>query len=352
MHTTTSYAIKIDSSHAEYLRKVLLQNNILRTDLRIKKDSGFVFLPITSKEDIKDTLSNDQSFVIVKNDFEIQETRVNDYKELISLPNNLQDLLPTSFDLIGSIILIKLDDELIPSQSIIGKALLQTHSHVESVYRIKAVSGELRTRSTFHIAGIKQNLTIHKEYGLFFEVNIDKTYFNPRLATERMYIASQVKNDENILDMFTGVAPFPIMISRYAKPKSIIAVDKNRDAIVLAEKNIKRNKIETDIRLFHDDAKNIPDIIKLNKTNPDRIIMNLPFHAHDFFLQALQCVKQNAVIHLYTIGSDDIISERIENLYDIAKSHSFSISIQKKREIKTYAPHEFYMGIDITAKKN
>ena len=57
-----------------------------------------------------------------------------------------------------------------------------------------------------------------------------------------MYIASQVKNDEIILDMFTGVAPFPLMISRYAKPKSIIAVDKNKDAIILAKEILNRIK--------------------------------------------------------------------------------------------------------------
>ena len=79
--------------------------------------------------------------------------------------------------------------------------------------------------------------------------------------------------------------------------------------------------------------------------------MNLPFNSHYFFLQALKCVKKKAIIHLYTIGSGEIISERIERLNDIAKSHDFSIFIQKKREIKTFAPHEFYMGIDITAKK-
>ena len=229
--------------------------------------------------------------------------------------------------------------------------MLQAHTHIDSIFRIDAVQGELRTRSMVCIAGNETTKTIHKEYGVSIHVDVDKVYFTPRLATERRYIASLVKPDEIILDMFAGVAPFPLIISRFSKPKHIIAVDKNKTAIKLARKNIVLNKISTTVELYHEDACNIPELIRQKNVFPDRIIMNLPFHAHAFFPTALQCIEKKAVIHFYTIGSEDSINKLLDELKIVGKNNGFYCSIGKKRTIKSYSPHEFYMGIDITAKK-
>jgi tRNA (guanine37-N1)-methyltransferase len=347
-----SCGIKVMTTYAETLRKQLLEVGLLRTDLKIKNDKGFVYLPIKEKEKIPLHLSIGLEYEIGTFEFEVLPMKIGDYKDVLPLSSDLIKRLPTSFDVIGSIILIKLDETLQPYQSIIGEALLKTHAHITSVYRVDPVEGELRIRPIELIGGRNQTRTIHKEYGLSVEVDIKKTYFNPRLANERRYIASKVKPGEIILDMFTGVAPFPLMISRYADPELIIAIDKNSNAIKLAEKNVKRNNIDTDVRLICDDARHSPIIIKQLNSSPNRIIMNLPFHAIDFFHQAIQCIRKTAVIHFYRIGSDDDITYILNEIRKIAKSENVNIRIDKKRKIKSYAPHEFYMGIDITAKKS
>ena len=56
------------------------------------------------------------------------------------------------------------------------------------------------------------------------------------LASERKRVAGLVKPGEIVVDMFAGVAPFSIMIARYAKPKIVYAIDKNKEAIILAER--------------------------------------------------------------------------------------------------------------------
>lgn len=347
-----SYGIKVKSTYAEILRKELIGKEFLRTDLKIKNEDSYVILPLIEEKNITSHISFDKSFEYGYFEFEEISLKISDYKKILSLPEEITDRLPTSFDVIGSIILIKLDDDLLKYQSRIGEALLKTHVHINSVYRIDPVDGEFRTRSVKLIGGRPQTKTIHKEYGLNIEVDIEKTYFNPRLANERRYIAGIVKTGEIILDMFTGVAPFPLMISKFADPEMIIAIDKNQYAIDLAEKNVKNNNIKTDIRLFCNDAGNSPSIVKKLDCQPDRIIMNLPFHSHKFFLKALQCVKQTAAIHLYMIGSEESINVQMDNLIKSAISHGYTFQIDKSRKIKSYSPHEFYMGIDITAKKS
>ncbi|PNX49967.1 MAG: hypothetical protein BV456_08325 [Thermoplasmata archaeon M8B2D] len=205
------------------------------------------------------------------------QKKTKSYKDSIKIPQNLKKELPTSFDVIGDVLLIKLKDDMINYKKEIAQALLKNHKNVKTVCLIHPVSGELRIRKIEIIGGEKVTETIHKEYGLKFLVDVKKAYFSTRLANERKKITELVKNNEIVVDMFTGVAPFPIMIAKYAKPKIIYAFDKNKNAIKYAKENIKINNVLDKIELICTDALNIPQYLKERNMKVDRVIMNLPF---------------------------------------------------------------------------
>ena len=200
------------------------------------------------------------------------------YKEIVKIPRNIKKDLPKSFDIIGDIILIKLREDIIKYKKQIAKALLKNHKNVITVCLIHPVSGEHRTRKIEIIGGERHTKTIHKEYGLKFAVDIKKAYFSTRLANERRRITDQVKKNEIVVDMFTGVAPFPIMIAKYAKPKIIFAFDKNKYAIKYAKENIKINNVLDKVEAICIDALNIPkylnekNISTKRPFNKDRVI--------------------------------------------------------------------------------
>jgi len=149
--------------------------------------------------------------------------------------------------------------------------------------------------------------------------------------------------------MFAGVAPFSIMIAKYSKPRIIYAVDKNKKAVELAKQNIKRNNVLDKVEIIYADAKRL-DKILTNKA--DRIIMNLPFSAHKFFTNALKIAKDSCKIHYYDVLKEEKIQDRINELKKMADKEKFILTNIEIRKIKTYAPREFYIGIDITAQKN
>ncbi|HDQ16253.1 MAG TPA: tRNA (guanine-N1)-methyltransferase, partial [Bacteroidetes bacterium] len=204
----------------------------------------------------------------------MREKKPKSYKELVSMPEKLKEKLPTSYDVVGDIILIKLDNALLEHKNEIGNSLLNIHKNVKTVCLIEPVSGEYRTRNVEVIAGENKTETVHKEYGLKFYVDVEKTYFSPRLANERMRITKLVKKDEIIADMFTGVAPFPIMIAKKSNPKIIYGIDKNKYAIEYAKKNVVANNLLDKIELICRDSKNVKKIVR--EKNADRIIMNHP----------------------------------------------------------------------------
>ena len=342
MDTENSTAIRIHLHEAETTRIYLSEKKILRNDLKIKKDSEFIYFPVIN---IPKELN---SYKIIKKEFEKRKTKPKTYKEIISIPGKLKNNLPTSFDVIGGIILIKISKDLAKYKKEIGKALLSSNKNIKTICLSEPVTGEFRTRNITVIAGEKRTTTVHKEYGLSFEVDVKNTYFSPRLATERKRVASLVKPDEVVVDMFAGVAPFSIMIAKYAHPKIIYAIDKNDDAVVFAKQNIKRNNVLDKIEFIHADAKKIHKILK---EKADRIIMNLPFSAHMFFKDTLKITRKNSIIHYYDILEENKIQERINELKKIAEENKTILTNLNVRKIKTYAPGEFYIGIDITAKK-
>ena len=79
--------------------------------------------------------------------------------------------------------------------------------------------------------------------------------------------------------------------------------------------------------------------------------MNLPFSAYLFFSDALKITAKQSMIHYYDIITEEKIQDRIDNLKEIANRNSTSLTNLIIRKIKTYAPREFYICIDITAKK-
>ena len=340
-----SKCVYIPLKDGEKVKRFLKDNNLIRKDLKINKDNKYIYFPIINR------FKNIRTKYNIKNKiFEKKSKKSIYYKEKLEklIPKNIFNVLPNSFDIIGNIILIKLNKNLLVYKKEIGRALLSTNKNAKVVCLVEPVKGELRTRKLEIIAGEKRTKTIHKEYGLIFEVDIKKTYFSPRLGSERRRITKLVNQSDVVVDMFTGVAPFSIMIAKFSNPKIVYALDKNPYAIKYAKINAKKNKVLDKIQIIKADAKNSYDIVK---EKADRIIMNLPFSAYKFFKYALDIANKKCIIHYYDILKENEISKRIEFLKKVAFKKGFIIENLDIHKIKTYAPREFYIGIDITAKK-
>ncbi|MEF8848954.1 MAG: methyltransferase [Candidatus Thermoplasmatota archaeon] len=335
-------AASIPLKKAEKIRKKLFQKKLVKKNLKLIKDKNKLYIPLKKK------IKTNSEFKITEKKFPKKTKKIKDYKKIAKIPKKLKKFLPTSFDIIGTIILIKIPEQLEKHKNKIGKALLKTHPHIKTICNIKPVSGEFRTRNIEIIAGEQKTTTTHKEYGIKIKLDIKKTYFSPRLSNERKRITQQVKKNENILDMFTGVAPFAIMIAKHSKPKKITAVDKNPNAIKYAQKNIVQNHVADKIKIYKKDAKKIPETIN---EKFDRIIMNLPFKSHKYIKHALKNTKKQATIHLYSILTEEETSKLIKKIEKKAKQKKYNIQNININKIKSYSPRQFYIGFDITIQK-
>lgn len=343
MVTVRCLAVRIKREDAENTRRFLRDKNLLRKDLRIGRTGSFVFFPIINDANIG------SEYDVEEHDFCYRFIRPGAYRDILDLPDDLMAFLPTSYDIVGSIILIKLPDELLKFKESIGLTLLKVHRSCTTVCRVDPVMGEFRVRDVEVIAGSKNTVTMHREYGLWLKVDVAKVYFSGRLASERRRVAGLVCKNEIIVDMFTGVGPFAIMMARFGSPKRVVAIDKNMDAVGCARFNSVRNDVSDVVEVVHGDASEVRDI--LGDMEVDRVVMNLPFGGFGFFSDALSVAGNRCVIHYYEVLAEDAIKHREDELQKCAAEHGFVLTFSRVSKIKSYAPYEFYMGFDIVAQK-
>jgi len=253
------------------------------------------------------------------------------------------DLVKTSYDVLGSIAIIEIPDELEKKEKIIGETLLRLHNHVETVLKKAGIhSGKYRRQKLKVIAGKRTKVAEYKENNARLRLDVEKVYFSSRSGTERKRIFQQVKKGETVLVMFSGCAPYPVVIGRNTDAGHIYGVELNPIGHKFAEENVKLNKLENVTVLEGDVRKVVPKL----KKKFDRIIMPLPKLAESFLDVAFDASKKGTVIHLYCFTSEDLFDELKEKIKKRCKDFGKKCKIMDVVKCGHYSPRVYRICVD------
>jgi len=210
------------------------------------------------------------------------------------LTDKERDLL-RGFDTIGDIAVLEIPRELENKKKVIAKKLLELLPYIKVAVKKKGGhTGVYRKQPVEIIAGEKRKTTVHKEFGVEMALNVETCYFSPRLANERERIAKQVKQGETVLVMFSGVAPYPLIIAKHSQAYKVYGIEANPEAHKYAVENVKRNRLGHKIILIKGDAKKAIPKVKF-----DRIVMPWPQRADEFLGAALKAANKGTFMHFY-----------------------------------------------------
>ena len=226
-------------------------------------------------------------------DFEEAFTPIRSYKDVARVPEALRPQLPTAFDVIGDIAILKIPEPLVPHRAEIARAILQSNRNVKVVAQDHGVAGEFRIRKLEVLAGEPRTTTVHTEYGLRYRVDVARAYFSPRLGSERARVADQVRPGEAVGDPFAGVGPYAILIARRRRPSRVVASDANPVAVDFLRQNVAANRAAR-VETREGDAREV-----LRENAPlDRIILDLPHSAIEFFPDALRSLIERGTLQV------------------------------------------------------
>ncbi|MGD0145614.1 MAG: class I SAM-dependent methyltransferase family protein [Nitrososphaerales archaeon] len=250
----------------------------------------------------------------------------------------------TGVDVVGDIAIVRLPELSAAEKRRLARALTKEVKNVKCVYEQEGgIEGEFRLRKLKHIAGEKRTLTLHRENGCVFRVDVARCYFSPRLSTERLAIAGKVASRERVLNMFAGVGPFSITVAKKAGAR-VTSCEINKYACDLHEENDRLNKVQDKVRVIRGDAAELP---AREKKCFDRVLMPHPSQADMFLPVALAMAKKRATIHYYrhVLGrSEDEASARmVEELSGLIPTGT-RIATRRVREV---GPRWLEMAADL-----
>ncbi len=168
-------ALLVPRGRGEELRRALLEDGLLRTDLEILREGDRLALPLVDGRPVPDGMGE-----LGEREFErLRSPGPTDYRDLVGLSPEETERLPRSFDVVGDIVLVRIPDELTALAPKIGRALLTFVPGARLVGADYGVRGPERRRSLEVIAGSGGWRTRHRENGLEVEVDLERAYFSP-----------------------------------------------------------------------------------------------------------------------------------------------------------------------------
>ena len=368
--------IKIKQESAEKFLKLLktkLSNEpFLDRRIKVKHEGAYVFFPlIYDIEKVKvliGGISNHLNFDIVSAEGITEDNyKYRSIEEVLvgELPENILELIPKSYDIIGKIVIVEFDQlntindkNLVFYKKKVAEALISVNKSVETVYeKLSEVKGKYRLKELKVIYGDDNPETLYKENECLFKLDVKNTYFTPRLVFERKRVSSSsFKKQETVVDMFTGVGPFSIQIAKNNNAK-IYAFDVNPSAYKYLIENIENNKMKGEVIAHNMDVKELlnPDSKLGNylKHKIDRIIMNLPEQSINFLDVACFLMKKpSGILHFYQFcEKPNPIKKGIENLNTNLKDSGWYIEeILNSKVVKPFSPNSDLIVLDLKLK--
>ena len=357
------------------LKNLNKDSQLINNRYQIEHHNDYILFPLINKSSIRCKILKKIEKQGLKFDIIYREPAVNkDYKyrtlqEALNkkIPKKYLEFIPQSYDVIGTIAIVEFSGPNVFSLEIplairktISEAITQVNKGVKSVYEKNSeIKGEYRLRKLRHLFGEKKTETLYKENHCKFRLDVQKTFFTPRLVFERRRVSNLTYQKEEIVaDLFAGVGPFSIQIAKKHQV-SIYAFDKNATAIQYLKENIKLNSLQGMVKAFNMDIRTL--IHQNNSTGNelahtmDRIIMNLPEKSIDFIDIACYLLKpQGGIIHSYQFSEKErALQNALERLQSSLKKVHWKIEkVISKKVVKPYSPKKDLVVLDVFVKHN
>jgi len=223
-----------------------------------------------------------------------------------SAPNSGSSFVPNRFNVIGSVAIVSIDSDREDKRRV-AEALILEHKEIKTVLnKVSKLEGDRRVASFEVLAG-GETVTLHREFGFVYKLDVSTVFFNSRLGYERARVGSMAKPEEKVLIPFSGVGPFVVPIA--TRGSNVVAVEKNPEACRWLAENIRLNRVEDNVSIIRGDAFLLP---KMLRQKFDVVVIPTPYGQDEILDAICPLVKRGGMIHFYTFKKKDQIEGLIE----------------------------------------
>ena len=346
-------SLRVPRTSAEKALVLLRKLTLLNTRLKLQPKDRYIDIPLLREplaSELEELENNLPDVKASKSEFLERQQQPTRLADLLSskLPPHVLASLPHAVDFVGDIAVVEIPPELEPHKSTIGAAILKTHKRVKTVLsKGSPVRGVYRLRTFEVIGGEVKTQTVHKEHGCVYHVDLAKAYFSSRLSYEHARVASLVRENETLIDMFAGIGPFSILTAKKHANSRVYAIDMNPEAYELLRKNIAVNRVMGQVTPILGDARRV--VNERLSGVADRVIMNLPEKAIEYVDVACRALKpQGGIMHYYQFVSTSEPLDTAKNRFaEAVKRTDRSLHrISETRIVRGIAPFKYQVVVD------
>ncbi|WP_336325772.1 class I SAM-dependent methyltransferase [Halovenus sp. HT40] len=317
--------VRVPREDGEATRQALAESELIDQRREIVHEDGQLYIPVSDPDAVP------EEYAIVDYDAPQRETQ--------TTPDELVEFT-ASYERLGEVVIIDEDD---PDRArALADAIVESDLPVKTVLnRASKIQGEQRIRDWDVLFG-EETEAVHREYGCEFALDLAAVYFSPRLATERHRVTEQVETGEQVIDMFAGVGPFAIPMAK--RGADVVGVDINETAIEYLRENAQRNNVDERVTAIHGDVR---ELTAEYEGWADRLVMNLPHSANEFVETAVALAGEHCVVHYYDIQHEDDLFGPGERAIREAAGPEYDVTVQNRHTVRSYAPHEYNIVLDV-----
>ncbi len=227
-----------------------------------------------------------------------------------------------------------------------AKQFLKKFSHIKTIcIKTGKIKGKLRKpQIKIVVSKAKKNktLTIHKEAGILYKLDVRKIMFAKGNINERHRIVKLAKKNDIVIDMFAGIGYFSLPLAK--KVKKIYAIEINPQSYKFLIENIRLNKINNIKAIKGDCSKVVPKL----KIKSDRIIMGYLPSPYKYLASAFKVAKIGTIIHYSCLIERKNSRKEIKKLVDkIGK-----VRLIRAIRVKAYNPALDHYVLDLKVLNN
>ncbi|HUS99728.1 MAG TPA: class I SAM-dependent methyltransferase family protein [Candidatus Thermoplasmatota archaeon] len=260
------------------------------------------------------------------------------------IPSEMIHRLPDKWEKIGTVVTIKLPEEVGQYKQIIGKAYAEVLGCKTTLNDTGGVSGVFRNPVVEVIFGSSETETIHSENGIRFRLDPQTIMFSSGNMTERRRMATIAAKNETVVDLFAGIGYFTLPMAVYSKPKKIFACEINPIAYSYLCANVVLNHVSSIVEPLLGDNRRIAP-----KDCADRVILGYLKDPQGFLRVALECLRNHTgVLHYHELVPVELIPDQpLSHIETVANMYHRSLEVLTVNEIKSYAPRVNHMVLDV-----
>lgn len=257
------------------------------------------------------------------------------------------ELVPSSFQRLGHVVILRLKPELLPKKKYIGEATLTCVPGIKTVcLHTGKIDSEFRQPKVEFLVGEENTTVDHHEHGCVFRFDVTKLMWSMGNMNERKRMYEMAQAGETVVDFFAGIGYWSIPIAKLTKVKHVYSIDANPDSIESLRVNQKLNKIPKEkMTIIHGKCEEVASTLG---HIADRIILGyLPAPVFALAPAFHTFNPKGGVMHYEGVCDEGKYEELMKDVREQGTSLGWEIELVHAQPVKTVAPGKWHYVLDI-----